>query len=108
MAVRNIVPLPPSAKRLYLRHSAPPGFRRRSKTSRLLFKHARVRLRGGGILQRLTRLITALAYPERYVARFSKLLSAGSLRGARLIMIAPRASAVTSQASQPAHAMDTS
>lgn len=108
MAARNAVPLPPSARRLYLRYSAPAGFRRRSKISRLLFKHARVRLRGGDILQRLTRLITALAYPERYIARFSKLLSAGALRGPRLIMIAPRASAVTSQAPQPAHGMDTS
>jgi len=108
MAVRNIVPPPPSAKRTYLRRSAPSGFRRRANTSRLLFKYARVRLRSGGILQRLARLISALAYPEHYIARFSKLLSTGSLRGPRLIMIAPRASAVTSLALQPAHAMDTS
>jgi hypothetical protein len=107
MAARNAVPPPASAQRVYLRRSAPPGFRRRSKTSRLLFKHARVRLRTGGILQRLARLISALATPQRYVARFSKLLGTG-LRGSRLIAISPRASAVTSQASQLAHAVDSS
>jgi hypothetical protein len=107
MAARSVVPPPPSAHRVYLRHSAPPGFRRRKKTSRLLLKHTRVRVRGGSILQRLARLIEALASPERHVARFLKLLRSG-LRGARFIMASPRASAVASQTSQPAHAVDSS
>jgi len=107
MAVRNVVPPPPSARRAYLRRGAPPGFRRNSKMSRLLFKHARIRLRDGSVLERLARLISALANPERYVARFSKLLG-GGLRGSRLIMISPRASAVTSQPSQPACILDSS
>jgi hypothetical protein len=105
MAVRRVPP--PTSKLTYVRRGAPPGFRRRSKTSRLLFKHARVRVHGS-ILHRLARLIEALAHPERYVARFLKLLRTGSLRGSRLILISPRASAVTSQASPRAFAMDSS
>ena len=107
IAVRRATP-PQTPKLTYIRRSAPPGFRRRKKTSRLLFKHARVRLRTGGILQRLARLIAALANPERYVARFSKLLSGGCLRGSRLIIIAPRASPVASLASAEATAVDSS
>lgn len=106
MAVRRVAP-PPPQKLAYVRRGAPPGFRRQRRTSRLLFKHARVRVRDGSVLQRLARLLDALAYPERYVARFMKLLGSG-LCGSRLIITSPRASAVASQTFQPAYAVDSS
>lgn len=90
MAARHAIP---TARRnqTYLPRACPIGFRRRRKSSRLLFKHARVRLRGGDVLQRLSRLLAVLARPERYIARFSKLLRGGQLRGSRLIAVAPPA-----------------
>jgi hypothetical protein len=66
---------------------------RRVRRSKLLFKHARVRLRHGAFHQRLARLITAIAQPSGYVQRFLKRLHKG-LRGSSLVVAHPPAHAL--------------
>jgi hypothetical protein len=63
----------------------------------LLFKHARIRLRGAGLYQRVLRLIAALANPEPYIARFTARLRK-RLRATTIVLIAPPAQALASGA----------
>jgi hypothetical protein len=97
MAARLCMRLPDRTLN-YVRRSAPPGFRRRYKRSRLLFKRARVHLRGGGAYRRIARLIAVLANPARYVGRVFKLLNTKGLRGSRLLASYPPAHALGADA----------
>ncbi|MFN3465895.1 MAG: hypothetical protein ACK4X1_17645 [Terricaulis sp.] len=85
----------PPAQRLstFARRNTPNGFTRRVRRSKLLFKHACVRLRHGAFHQRLARLIAAIAQPTRYVQRFLKRLHKG-LRGSSLVATRPVAHAL--------------
>lgn len=89
----------PPAQRLssYARRNTRSGFARRVRKSKLLFKHARVRLRHGAFHQRLARLIAAIAQPSRYVQRFLKRLHKG-LRGSSLVTTHPPAHALSADA----------
>jgi hypothetical protein len=81
--------------------NAPFGFRRLcAHRRRLLFKHARICDRRTGLYERVLRAISALARPERYIARFAARLRRG-LCASILIPIAPPAHALRS-APQPA------
>ena len=88
---------PPPQRRCAPR-STPPGFRRVERRLTLFWKIARIRApRGASLIDRLARLLDAIAYPERHIARFLKALCKG-LRLARLIPIAPPAHALAANA----------
>lgn len=70
--------------------SAPPGFRRGKVSMRLPLRVARVRARGADPLTRLARLVTVMAQPARYIARFAALF-AQSPRPRAFIIVAPPA-----------------
>jgi hypothetical protein len=83
--------------RINARVIARPGFRIARGDNRLLWKSARIRLRGDNLIARVARLIEALANPERYVAHYIKRLARG-LCFRRLVACAPPAAAVLSAA----------
>jgi len=87
--------------------NAPTGFRRAKRDRRLCFRYARIALRGGSFFQRVARLISVLANPERYIARFVALMMRG-LRATALIAAAPPASAFASAAAPPPSFTDSS
>jgi hypothetical protein len=72
-----------------------PGFRIATGDNRLLWKSARIRLRNASLIDRVARLLEALANPARYIAHYMKRLAAG-LCFRRLIARAPAAVAFTS------------
>jgi len=71
---------------------APSGFRRVRSHGRLLYKSARIRVRGT-LAQRLAAIAAAFENPEPIIARFMKRLRQG-LTGSRIIIAAPKADAV--------------
>jgi hypothetical protein len=73
MAVQRLAPLPRPYRQAPPRH-IPAGFRRATRSWRFVFKLARIRARRKSWPQRVERLISALANPERYIARFLKRL----------------------------------
>lgn len=99
----------PPAQRLssFARRNTRPGFGRRVKHSRLLLRHASVRLRNGASHQRIARLIEAIAAPSRYVRRFLKRLQKG-LRGSSVVAAHPPAHALFADAALIASYADTS
>jgi hypothetical protein len=72
-----------------------PGFRIATGDNRLLWKSARIRLRNASLIDRVGRLLDALANPARYIAHYAKRLAAG-LCFRRLIAYAPAATALLS------------
>jgi hypothetical protein len=70
-----------------------PGFRIAVGKNRLLWKSARLKLRGRDLIARIARLIEALTHPERYIAHYMKRLTRG-LCFRRLIACAPAAIAL--------------
>ena len=70
-----------------------PGFRIATGDNRLLWKSARIRLRKASLIDRVARLLKALAHPARYIAHYMKRLAAG-LCFRRLIACAPAAAAI--------------
>jgi hypothetical protein len=93
MAVARLAP--PPQPRAVLPANAPAGFRRTpvKDRRRLLFKHARIRLVGASLYQRVLRLISALANPAPYIARFMARLRK-RLRATTIILTAPPACAL--------------
>jgi hypothetical protein len=82
------------ARRRY-RASTPPCFRRVRSHGRLLYKSARIRVRGT-LAERLAAIAKAFENPERIIARFVKRLRGGCC-GSRLVIAAPKADAVTTR-----------
>ena len=72
-----------------------PGFRIATGDNRLLWKSARIRLRNASLIDRVGRLIEALANPARYITHYMKRLAAG-LCFRCLIACAPAATALLS------------
>jgi hypothetical protein len=99
---------PPPQRRRHPR-SAPAGFHRRpfKRNCRLLMKHARICDRRLSLLQRVERLIEALADPERFIARFIARLRRG-LIGSRLLIVAPAAARCAGLACPAVEAIDDS
>lgn len=90
-AVHRFGPMP---RRTRIPRAAPPGFRRqRHARLALFFRNSGVRARKANYAQRIASLVAALANPEPHVAYFFKRIARG-LRGARLIAIAPPATAL--------------
>jgi hypothetical protein len=86
---------------------AVPGFRMSRGNLRLFYKSVGVRLRDGGLIARVQRLLAALADPARYVARVLRRLARGlCLR--RLVACAPAAVAFVSAAAQAVAISDSS
>jgi hypothetical protein len=79
--------------RINARVIARPGFRIARGDNRLLWKSARIRLRGASLTARVERLIDALANPEPYIARYIERLARG-LCFRRLVACAPAAAAL--------------
>ena len=95
-AVHAYGPLP--KRRTATPRSAPPGFRRAGKRLTLFWKIARIRAdRRVSLIDRVARLISVLAHPTPYIARFTKHLCKG-LRRTRLVACAPGAVAFTANA----------
>ena len=67
-----------------------PGFRIATGDNRLLWKSARIRLRNASLIDRVGRLLEALAHPARYITHYMKRLARG-LCFRRLIAYAPAA-----------------
>ena len=84
-----------------------PGVRIATGSNRLLWKSARIKLRGRDLIARVSRLLEALAHPEAYVAHYMKRLAHG-LCFRRLIAFAPQAQAVISFGAVDAPIADTS
>jgi hypothetical protein len=84
-------------KRRRANHCVVPrrGFRISTGDNRLLWKSARLRLRNASLIDRVGRLIEALANPARYVAHYMKRL-VGGLCFRRLIACAPAGAALAS------------
>jgi hypothetical protein len=92
-AVHAFGPLP---KRRARPLSAPPGFRRVGRRLTLFWKIARIRAaRRASLIDRVARLLSVLADPAPYIARFTKHLCKG-LRLTRLVASAPTALAFAS------------
>ena len=85
-------------RRIVQRVDRRPGFRVARGSNRLLWKSARIKLRGRDLVARIARLLEALARPARYVAYFMQRLARG-LCFRRLIACAPPATALASVAS---------
>jgi hypothetical protein len=92
MAAHRLGPRP---RRICMRLSDRPGFRITCGDNRLLWKSARIRLRGANLIARVERLFEALANPDVYVARYMKRLARG-LCFRRLTARAPAAVALAS------------
>lgn len=92
-----------------LRHpfAAPKGFRIARGDNRLLWKSARLRLRGASLSERVGRLLAALACPEPYVAHYMKRLARG-LNFTRIVALAPLAARLGADAPQALLPADTS
>jgi len=87
---------------------APTGFRCKRRRLRLFCKVARIRAhRTAGFAARIGQLLSALAHPARYVARFMKHLRRG-LRGSGLVPSAPPASALRCAPASAAACADSS
>ena len=85
---------PPPQRRARRPASTPAGFRRTGKRLTLFWKIARIRApRGASLIDRVAQLLSALAHPAPYVARFTKELCKG-LRSTRLVPTAPPAYAL--------------
>jgi hypothetical protein len=97
MAVARLTP--PPQRRAERPAGAPAGFRRTcvKRRRRLLFKHARIRLKGAGLYQRVLRLVAALANPAPYIARFVARLRK-RLRATTIVVTAPPAAALAAGA----------
>lgn len=95
MAIARLNPRP----RRLARHpiSAPIGFRRITTSRRLLLKHARIRDRRLSLHARVLRLLSALAHPERYIARLVRRCRRG-ICATRVILCAPPAPRFSPQA----------
>ncbi|PZO54051.1 MAG: hypothetical protein DCF16_05715 [Alphaproteobacteria bacterium] len=78
------------------RVSTPPGFRRARRHGRLLYKSARIRVRGT-LAERLAAIAAALENPERIIARFMERLRR-RLSGSRLVLTAPKADELITRA----------
>jgi hypothetical protein len=88
---------PPPQRRPGRPRSAPPGFRRTRGGLHLFLKSARIRARNAGLIERVARLLDALAHSGRHVAHYMKRLAAGLHFGA-LIPCAPPAAALVADA----------
>jgi hypothetical protein len=86
-AAARVPPPPPRPRHPY---NIPPGFRRGRRNFRRFLRHARIAARGAGFAQRMDRLVSVLADPEPYVARYAAVLARGVKPGA-LIVAAPPA-----------------
>jgi hypothetical protein len=80
-------------RRITMRLSDRPGFRLSCGDNRLLWKSARLRLRGASLIARVERLFAALSNPGRHIAHYMKRLARG-LCFRRLIACAPPAVAL--------------
>jgi hypothetical protein len=76
-AAHRLGSLRPRRRRINARVIARPGFRIARGDNRLLWKSARIRLRGASLTARVERLIDALANPEPYIARYIERLARG-------------------------------
>jgi hypothetical protein len=84
---------PPPRRRRTRPLSAPPGFRRVGRRLSLFWKIARIRAdRRATLIDRVARLLSVLANPAPYIARFTRELCKG-LRPTRLVASAPPAHA---------------
>lgn len=99
----------PLARRRRFPRPVPSGFRRTGpvRRRRQLFRDSGVRARKAGFLQRVVRLVAALADPEPHVAYFFKRLLDG-LRGAGLVPVSPPAAALGRQLSRAVALADSS
>src|SRR5688572_16482607 len=89
---------PTPKRRTTTPRSTPPGFRRVGKRLTLFWKIARIRAdRRASLIDRVARLLSVLAHPAPYIARFIKHLCKG-LRRTRLVPGAPPAAALTADA----------
>ena len=68
---------PPPQRRPRRPRSTPPGFRRTRGGLHLFLKSARIRARNASLIERVARLLEALAQSGRYVAHYMKRLAAG-------------------------------
>jgi hypothetical protein len=93
MAGHRLGVLARTRRRIVSRITARPGFRIARGDNRLLWKSARLRLRNAGLVQRVERLLEALAAPQRYVSHYMKRLARG-LCFRRLVVCAPAAAAI--------------
>lgn len=87
--------------------SVPPGFRRTRGDPRLFWKSARIAKRNATPIDRVRRLLEALADGERYIAHFMKRLARGLCFG-RLVACAPPAVAPVAGALPPTSFADSS
>jgi hypothetical protein len=106
MALERLRP-PPRTRALPI--NAAPGFRRAAvkRRRRLLFKHARIVDRRKPLYERVLRLVSALARPQPYIARFAARLRR-RLRATVIIATAPPAHACASLAAPPISYADSS
>jgi hypothetical protein len=80
---------PPPQRRRAPPRAAPPGFRRKRRTPQRVWKLARIRAdRRASLVDRIAQLLTALANPAPYRARFTAQLCKG-LRLSALVPYAP-------------------
>ena len=93
-AVQRYGPAPRKTRRP---RSVPRGFRRTMGNRRLFLKYARIRARGADAFARVARLLAALAHPERYIARFTRLFLRG-VNFSHLVPCAPPAVAISADA----------
>jgi hypothetical protein len=68
---------PPPQPRPHRPRSTPPGFRRTRGGLHLFLKSARIRARNASLIDRIARLLEALADSGRHVAHYVKRLAAG-------------------------------
>ena len=98
----------PTPKRRRRPASTPPGFRRVGRRLTLFWKIARIRApRGASLIDRIARLLEAIAHPAPYIARFTKQLCKG-LRLTRLVVCISPASVLRADASHAVAFSDTS
>jgi hypothetical protein len=88
---------PPPQRRPRRPRSTAPGFRRTRGGLHLFLKSARMRARNASLIERVARLLEALAHSGRYVAHYMKRLAAG-LHFGGLIPCAPPVVALAADA----------